>query len=187
MAELTFQKFLKAYVRQLSEQNTISIIRLAEEASSTNYRLREPLLLYALSTGQSDKLLCATKDASLYKEYHRILTTYLNEQVMAILADGTDELPENYHKVWRSYVSVRDRNQGERETIGLMRDKILRLQAEYEIPVKEIRSAMNLKASKYSRWIVHGDDSAVNLSEARTALNAVRDLIQEQQTPTIQF
>lgn len=117
MAELTFQKFLKTYVRQLSEQNTISIIRLAEEASSTNYRLREPLLLYALSTGQSDKLLCATKDASLYKEYHRILTTYLNEQVMAILADGTDELSENYHKVWRSYVSVRDRSQGDRKSV----------------------------------------------------------------------
>ena len=44
MAELTFQKFLKAYVRQLSEQNTVSIIRLADEASGTNYRIREPLM-----------------------------------------------------------------------------------------------------------------------------------------------
>lgn len=187
MAELTFQKFLKNYVRNLSEQNTVSILRLAEEASGTNYRLREPLLLYAMVSGLSNKLLCATKDAALYKEYHGILTTYLTEQVMAILADGTDELPENYHKVWRSYVSVRDRGQGERETIGLMRDKILRLQVEYEISVKEIRNAMGLKPAKYTRWIVHGDCSAVTLSEARNALSAVRELIQEQQTPTIQF
>lgn len=187
MAELTFEKFLKKYVRQLSEQNTISILRLADEASGNNYRLREPLLLYAMVSGQSEKLLCATKDATLYKEYHGILTIYLKEQVMTILADGTDELPENYHKVWRSYVSVRDRSLGEKETIGLVRDKILRLQAEHEIPVAEIRDAIALSASKYNRWLVHGDCSAVTLAEARSALNAVTDLIREQQTPKIQF
>lgn len=187
MAELTFQKFLKNYVRNLSEQNTVSILRLAEEASGTNYRLREPLLLYAMVSGLSDKLLCATKDAALYKEYHGILTTYLTEQVMAILAGGTDELPENYHKVWRSYVSVRDRSLVEKETIGLIRDKIHRLQAKHDLPVTEIRSAMALKPAKYTRWMVHGDCETVTLAEARTALNAVTDLIQEQQTPKIQF
>ena len=187
MAELTFQKFLKSYVRQLSEQNTVSIIRLADEASGTNYRLREPLMLYAMVTGQSDKLLCATKDAGLYKEYHGILTTYLKEQVMVILSEGTDELPENYHKVWRSYVSVCDRDLVDQETIGLIRDKIHRLQEKHEIPIAEIRNAIALKPAKYNRWMVHGDCKAVTLAEARTALNAVTDLIQAKQTPQIQF
>ena len=187
MAELTFQKYLKNYVRNLSEQNTVSILRLAEEASGNNYRLREPLLLYAMVSGLSDKLLCATKDAALYKEYHGILTTYPTEQVMAILADGTDELPENYHKVWRSYVSVRDRSLGEKETIGLIREKIHRLQEKHNLSIPEIRNAMALKPAKYNRWIVHGDSTAVTLAEARTALNAVRELIQEQQTPKMQF
>lgn len=187
MAELTFQKFLKNYVRQLSEQGTVSIIRLADEASGTNYRLREPLMLYAMVTGQSDKLLCATKDADLYKEYHGILTTCLKEQVMAILAEGTDELPENYHKVWRSYVSVRDRSLGEQETIGLIREKIQRLQEKHELSIPKVRNAMALKPAKYNRWIVHGDCTAVTLAEARTALNAVTGLIQEQQAPKHQF
>lgn len=187
MAELTFQKFLKNYVRQLSEQSTVSIIRLADEASGTNYRLREPLMLYAMVTGQSDKLLCATKDADLYKEYHGILTTYLKEQVMVILAEGTGELPENYHKVWRSYVSVRDRSLGEQETIGLIREKIHRLQEKHGLSIPEIRNAMALKPAKYNRWIVHGDSTAVTLAEARTALNAVTGLIQEQQAPKLQF
>lgn len=187
MAELTFQKFLKNYVRQLSEQSTVSIIRLADEASGTNYRIREPLMLYAMVTGQSDKLLCATKNAELYKEYHGILTTYLKEQVMAILAEGTDELPENYHKVWRSYVSVRDRGLADQETIGLIRNKIHRLQEKHEIPIAEIRNAMALKPAKYNRWVVHGDCTAVTLAEARTAFNAVTELIQEQQNPKLQF
>lgn len=187
MAELTFQKFLKSYMRQLSEQNTVSIIRLADEASCTNYRLREPLMLYAMVTGQSDKLLCATKDAELYKEYHSILTTYLKEQVLVILAEGTDELPKNYHKVWRSYVSVRDRDLVDQETIGLIRDKIHKLREKHEIPITEIRNAMSLKPAKYTRWMVHGDCKAVTLAEARTALNAVTDLIQKQQRPQMHF
>ena len=64
-------------------------------------------------SGLSDKLLCATKDAALYKEYHGILTTYLTEQVMAILADGTDELPESYHSALILYAVGRERSMGD--------------------------------------------------------------------------
>ena len=48
MRELTFVGFLSRYVRELSMSGTNSISKLASEAATDNYRLREPLLLYAL-------------------------------------------------------------------------------------------------------------------------------------------
>ena len=48
MKELTFVGFLSLYVRELSMSGTNSISKLASEAATDNYRLREPLLLYAL-------------------------------------------------------------------------------------------------------------------------------------------
>ena len=57
MRELTFVGFLSRYVRELSMSGTNSISKLAREAATNNYRLREPLLLYALSTDNSALLL----------------------------------------------------------------------------------------------------------------------------------
>ena len=53
MRELTFVGFLSRYVRELSMSGTNSISKLAREAATNNYRLREPLLLYALFSDNS--------------------------------------------------------------------------------------------------------------------------------------
>lgn len=50
MRELTFRGFLAQYVKQLSAEKTNSLYKLAAEAGSSNPRLREPLLLYAVYT-----------------------------------------------------------------------------------------------------------------------------------------
>ena len=50
MRELTLTGFLSRYVRELSLYGTNAISGLAREAAEENYRLREPLVLYALFT-----------------------------------------------------------------------------------------------------------------------------------------
>ena len=52
MRELTFEGFLRRYVRELSAQDTLDVSKLAQEAQQEKPRLREPLFLYAMETGK---------------------------------------------------------------------------------------------------------------------------------------
>ena len=59
MRQLSFPGFTKRYVASLSQAGTTAIYPLTREAASENPRLREPLLLYALSNGQEKVLMAA--------------------------------------------------------------------------------------------------------------------------------
>ena len=66
MRQLSFRSFLARYVRQLSKGDANSICILEQEATSNNPRLKAPLLMFALYSGNGDILLNA---AYRNKEY----------------------------------------------------------------------------------------------------------------------
>ncbi|NLA87579.1 MAG: hypothetical protein GX847_09965, partial [Clostridiales bacterium] len=105
MRELTFTGFLKSYVRSLSEAETNSLYKLAKEAADKNPRLRDPLLLYAKFTDNTNVLLRAAKKTALYSEYKNLANRYDKAGFEAALQDASSPLPEEYKKVWRSYLS----------------------------------------------------------------------------------
>ena len=51
MRQLTFSGFTKKYVEELSLSKTSAIYQLVREATTKNRRLKEPIYLYAASTG----------------------------------------------------------------------------------------------------------------------------------------
>jgi len=111
MRELTFTGFLKSYVRALSAAETNSLYKLTKEAADENPRLREPLLLYAKFTDNTDVLLRAAKKTALYSEYKNLANRYDKAGFEAALQNASSPLPEEYKKVWRSYLSKKNRLQ----------------------------------------------------------------------------
>ena len=109
MRELTFRGFLTQYVKQLSAEKTNSLYKLAAEADSSNPRLREPLLLYAVYTQKEKVLLQATKEPNLRTEYQRMVTLYTADMMTELFEQASPKLPAEYHKVWRSYQSRRNK------------------------------------------------------------------------------
>lgn len=170
MRELTFRGFLTQYVRQLSKQNTNSLYKLTAEASVENPRLREPLLLYALYSKKQRVLLQAARNAGIYDEYKTILDFYSAEKMTESLSACSMTIPEEYHKVWRTYQSQKNRSQADDHTKELMRAKIRRLQATYGITNYRIYTDLKLNPGNLNAWLKHAENNKVSLQTARMAL-----------------
>lgn len=181
MRELTFKGFLTQYVKQLSQQGTGSLYKLAAEAGNDNPKLREPLLLYAMYAEKQDVLLMATKEASLHEHYAGIVSRYSKEQMTALLEEGSPLLAEEYHKVWRSYMSRKNRLQADNHTKELMRKKVKRLQEKTGVTNYRIYTDLKLNPGNLNAWLKHGDGDKVSLDTARMTLRYVEGLPQAHQ------
>jgi hypothetical protein len=174
--ELTFAGFLKQYVRSLSLYDTNGLYRLAAEAASDNPRLREPLFLYALFAGKERVLLAATKSSGLRREYTGLLEQYNLETMEQALREGAPVLPEEYVKVYRSYLSVKNGKQKDYHTKALMRTRIVRLQQEKGISTYRVYTDLRLNHGNMNAFIKHGDCSKVSLEAARSAVSYLEQL-----------
>lgn len=173
MRELTFRGFLTQYVKKLSAQDTNSLYKLAEEASRDNPRLREPLFLYALYTQKQDVLLQATKDPVLHSVYYEMTEKYTTDLMTDALVSGSAALPDEYHKVWRSYLSRKNRGQADDYTKELMRQKVKRLQEKHGVTNYRIYTDLKLNPGNLNAWLKHGDSDKVSLDTARRTLRYV--------------
>lgn len=173
MRELTFKGFLTQYVKQLSKQDTNSLYKLAEEACSTNPRLREPLFLYALYAQKMDMLLRAVKAPLLHSEYCQMAAQYTADTMTELLQQGSEQLPVEYQKVWRSYCSQKNKGLADNHTKELMRQKVKRLQEKNGVTNYRIYTDLKLNPGNLNAWLKHGDSDKVSLETARTTLRYV--------------
>ena len=173
MRELTFRGFLTQYVKQLSKYNTNSLYKLADEASRDNARLREPLFLFALYSDKQMVLLQATKDQSLFAEYQEMVSLYSADQMTQLFEDNASVLPNEYHKVWRSFQSQKNRGQSDDHTKELMRLKVKRLQEQCGVSNYRIYTDLNLNPGNVNAWLKHGMADKVSLDTARRTLRYV--------------
>ena len=176
MRELTFRGFLTNYVKELSAQNTTSIFKLAAEASSNNYRLREPLFLYALISNKAELLLRATKDEILLKHYHNLLQTYTIETIIQAMLEQDSNLPERYRRIWTSYQCDKNMIKTNNHTKQLMRAKILMLQKKCGLSNYRIYTDLGLNPGSFNTWLKHGDGNKIRLETARIALRYVENV-----------
>lgn len=169
MRQLTFAGFLKKYIASLSRDGG-GFYKLAREASASNARLREPLLLYAVYTGRIDSLLKATRSAGLLEEYQRVLRI---DSLKDAVERGDKSVPMEYRKVWNSYTTVRDAHKRDEHTKSLMRDKILRLQVTMQLTTYRIYKDLRLNPGNVNAWLKNNDGSKVGLDTARKILEYV--------------
>jgi hypothetical protein len=86
------------------------------------------------------------------------------------LSSNDPALPAEYIKVFRSYLSVRDRKQGDDHTKALIREHIVRLQQQKGISTYRIYTDLQLNHGNMNTYIKHGDVSKVSLDMARSAM-----------------
>lgn len=170
MRQLTFPGFLDRYVRQLSDSHTGALHALAREAAKDNPRLREPLYLYALSTGREQILLRASAGTEPGREYERMHRQYSYPDLLAALQADPCPLPEGYRKVWRSYQSEAGAYERDARVKALMRQRIMELQKELAISTYRICRDLNLNNPNINAWLKHGADEKVALDTARRIL-----------------
>ena len=173
MRELTFRGFLTQYVKRLSEQETNSLSKLAAEAGRGNPRLCEPLVLYAVYSGKQNMLLQVTKDSAMYESFNLVVSRYDADALTVLFETESPALPAEYHKVWRSYLSQKNRPQTDSYTKELMRQKVKRLQEKYGATNYRIYTDLKLNPGNLNAWLKHGDGDKVSLETARMTLRYV--------------
>ena len=176
MRSPTFIGFLKRYVRTLSLANTCGLYKLASEAASSNPRLREPLLLFALFSGKEKMLLAATQSPELRREYSELLGQFGLQEMEQALINNDPRLPDGYGKVYRSYLRVKNRNKNDAHTKSLMRNRIIRLQREKNISNYRLYTDLRINHGNMNAFLKHGDCSKVSLATARRAVAYMQQL-----------
>ena len=173
MRELTFLGFLKTYVQSLSLNNTYNIRKLAEEAATSNPRLREPLLLYSLFSEKQERLRLVSQQVGLDVFYGELLFKYDQETMVAAL-QTEGNMPVGYEKVWHSYQSQKQRQITDDHTKELIRKKARSLQEHYNITNYRIYTDLNLNPGNLNAWLKHGNCGKVSLDVARKVLQYLK-------------
>jgi hypothetical protein len=170
MRTLTFRGFLTQYVRSLSFSETNSLCKLAEEATECNPRLRAPLLLYAFFADKGPVLHKAAKQAALCAEFEKMSNLFDKDSLLHALAHGAPELSEEYCKVYRSYLVLRDKTKHDNHTKLLLLRKIQQLQTKQCVSNYRIYTDLGLNHGNVNAYLKHGDVTKVSLATARRAL-----------------
>jgi hypothetical protein len=172
--QLTFKGYLGRYVRSLSYGNTSNIYKLARELP-VNHRLREPLLLYALSADKQDRLLKACDDIGLREQYSGIVNTYSWCDMVQALEARDERLERDYHKIYRSFVSQLNMPATDRRVKALMHGKIKDIQTSKQVSNYRIYTDLKLDCSNVNSFLKHCDVDKVSLVVARTMLAYLED------------
>ena len=169
MRELTFKGFLNKSIKSLSYCGSNSIRKLAEEAQGINPRLAEPLFIYALLTGKQNLLIDSVTDESMLQEYNELLGKHNQSGIIEALK--AESLPEGYNKVYRSYVSLRDKAEADNDVKELIRKKIIRLQNAGRISNYRIYTDLKLNPGNTNSWLKNGRSDKISLNTARKILD----------------
>ena len=167
MRQLTFPGFLDRYVRQLSAGNSGALYALTHETISENPRLKEPLFLYALSTGRVSTLMKAARGTPLESEYEQMHRQYNYPELLAAFESAPSTLPEGYRKVWNSYLSEAGAYERDSRVKELMRIRILSMQQKKEISTYRICKDLGLNNANVNAWLKNADEKKVSLNTAR--------------------
>lgn len=165
MRKLTFKGFLAKYVKALSCSDTLDLKTLAVEASE-NHRLRAPLALYAITTGKDALLRSHLQGLTYGDKLCNVLSSMQdrNINIECLLEDR--QAPEEYLKVWDSFLVSRAAPDREKELKADMRKKILRLLEKKQCSAYRVYKDLDLNPGNVNSWLKHGDGSKVSYRTA---------------------
>ena len=171
MRELTFKGFLAQYVKELSASGSVNIAALSDEAVAGNYRLRAPLILYAVTHGKAALLRSCLLKSGCSEELLADLDRFAASEPEDLLEKGL--LPEEYLKVWNSFLVRRDRPRNEDHLKAAMREKIIRLQKAKNCSNYRLYKDLKLNPGNINSWLKNGDGSKVSYHTAERIISYV--------------
>ena len=164
MRELTFKGFLKEYVRDLSHQNTNSIYKLVHETVEQNPRLYEPLFLYASFSNKKDEFFNAAKRTENFN-FERLPDVKISEGF-----NQFDALPQEYAKVYNTFLYRKNKVKNDAHTKQLMHTRIKQLQKERGISNYKIYTQLSLNPGNFNAFMKHGDANKISLELLKSVI-----------------
>lgn len=159
-SNLTFLGFLRQYVKELSGESTLSIKRLASCCGDFP-KLREPLFLYAVFSGQLQTLHSALQ-AESNESLQKLCDDFGDIVTLDMLQQKSELLPERMYRVWTSYVSVRDCTATENHLKEIIRKEIISFLSSKKVSVYQVCKDLEMNQGNVSRWLNHGNPGAIN-------------------------
>jgi len=174
MQRLTFHRYLEKYVYSLSDSRTTSIYKLVKELSH-NSRLVEPLFLYAISSNKVDLLLRASSAGPMHKEYQNLANRFCLKGILKALEEHSPTLGEGYHKVYNSFVRMRDSHIVDSDTKLLIHRRIRVLQGEFGISNYRLYNDLQLNPGNVNAFLKRAEISKVSMSTALRMLEHIEN------------
>lgn len=100
---------------------------------------------------------------------------YTADEMTQLLEQASPQVPAEYHKVWRSYMSRKNRGRADDYAKELMRQKVKRLQEKNGVTNYRIYTDLKLNPGNLNAWLKHGDSDKVSLDTARRTLRYVEN------------
>lgn len=154
MRELSFLGFLKRYLQVLGETDTMSIKKLAQEVLPKKRRIAEPLYLYAVLTGQQERLVKVVNSEYYKKEYRNLTENFSSkEKLMEALARNDGTVPTRYQKPYNSYLKVKSMPVVDKEYCIKAREVVLDLQQKLGITNYRLYTDLNLNPGNINDYL----------------------------------
>ncbi len=175
MRELTFQGFLKNYIRTLSDTSTLSISRLAKEVLPNKSRIAEPLYLYAVIIGDNDRLAKLTSVAYYKSEFEDLNSSFTTrEKLLDALEKNSSTIPPRYQKVFNTYVAQKNRINTDREYCLSARNTIRNLQQELHVTNYRLYKDLELNPGNVNNYLRNGTVAHISRATVQKILNYLR-------------
>lgn len=164
MRQLTFRGFLESYVKYLSG-GTLALARLASLLPSEP-RLAEPLVLWAVATGRSDRLARLLTEDPLSGEVQFVQRLAAEGRLENALASAEPELRTEYAKVWRSYAARRGAPARDARLKLEARARVLALEVEKGVSRYRMAKDLGLNPGNLNAFLVQGNPQKLGLDKA---------------------
>lgn len=171
MRSLTFRGFLTQYVKELSQEDTLSLKTLAREAENGNHRLAAPLVLYALATDKGASLLRSLGASAAADEMRRDMQAFSETDVEQLLSSG--KAPREYMKVWQAFMVAKNAPERDKALKEAIRKKVLQMMQNGNCTNYRIYTDLKLNPGNVNSWLKNGDSSKVSYQNAERIMNYV--------------
>ena len=170
MRPLTFKGFLSQYLRAMSDSKTNDIKRLTDEVRH-NYRLVEPLVLFAWATNKQKYLKLVAEDPVLVKAMDLFPDDMSWDDIISAFERSDNSIPNEFHKLYRSYICVCNRQEAKNHSKVLIHNRISELQREKKVSSYRIYTELKLNPGNINAYLKNGDVSKVGMEVAGRVLD----------------
>jgi len=166
MRRPNFKGWVSRELAYLSGENTLNLRRLAFLAQNKIPRLRERLVLYAIVTGQEERL----RNFLYKKEMTAELETLVKELAGKDLNEPdifeSVQVSDRYKKAFLSYKAAYEKNDARNESKKLRWEKSVELQKKKGITTAQICNTLGFDAGNISAYLKRADIDRISLDKA---------------------
>jgi len=124
-----------------------------------------------MSVNKRDCLQRTAKDSHLVSAFQRFSHIADWNDIVALLESRDESIPNEFHKIYRSYLSERGKQKATDHTKSLVLNRIRKLQQEKKVSTYRLYTDLNLNHGNVHAYIKNGDVSKVSLDVADRILS----------------